>query len=290
MKVTVDCIPCYLTQCKNALLKAEVKEDDQFQILNNLLPIISGLDNNSTPAENSTIILHRLVDMIGGNDPYKKAKYESNELAESYLPKLNKIISESKNPLHTALKLSVAGNVIDLGIFQDYDIEASIKDVLNTDFALDDYNAFVDLLKISDSILIIGDNSGEIVFDKLLLKELKKDLTNIVYGVKGGFIINDATNFDAQQVGISKLARVITNGNNYLGTVENQCSGQFLEAMEYADIIISKGQANYETLESTKLAGEKTFFLLKAKCPVVAENLGVKYGDIIFTRNKWQEF
>lgn len=290
MKVTTDCVPCYLVQCKNALLQTNLSEQEQFNILHQLLLILPQLDTTNTPAENSTVILHKLVEMIGGIDPYQKAKAESNRLAGSYYNKLAETITEAADPLFTALKLSVAGNVIDLGIFQDYDIAKAIKDVLNTGFARDDYEDFHNLLKNSDSILILGDNSGEIVFDKLLLKQLKKDITNLVYAVKGGFVINDATMHDALEVGLSDVAKVITNGNNYLGTIESKCSPNFLETIASADIVISKGQANYETLEGTKLAGDKTFFLLKAKCPVVATNLEVNYGDIVFARNKLKDF
>lgn len=284
MRVTVECVPCYLKQVISACKQFNLKPDLQWQVMNTICDSLSNLSNKTTPAYNSSLILHRLVKEIDAGDPFRRAKEKSNEQA---LKLLNSIqIDYGEDPLYTALKIAVAGNIIDLGIIEHYNLKESLTEALKNEFAVNDYSKFKDILKKHTSVLIIGDNSGEIAFDKILVSELVKQGCLVTYAVKGGFVLNDATYEDAKQVGMVNLARVIDNGNNFLGTVFDECSEEFINTFEQADLVISKGQANYETLEGTKEAGDKTFFLLKAKCEVVARNLGCNLGDIVFTQNK----
>ncbi|ADG82211.1 damage-control phosphatase ARMT1 family protein [Thermincola potens] len=285
MLVSAECIPCYLQQAINTLEKGEVPRAKWNGLLKQLLPLISSLPDDKTPAENSTMVIHRLAEMLGGNDPFFKAKEESNKRALSYIKDLRGTIAGSEDPLFTALKISVAGNVVDLGLFDDFDLTQALEDALKFDFTINDYDRFKQDIAKAETVLIIGDNSGEIVFDRLLAEQLRAMHKEVFYGVKGGFILNDATIQDAYTAGLPEVARVITNGNSYLGTVEKYCSEEFLTVFQNADTVISKGQANYESLEGTVLAGEKTYFLLKAKCPLVAKHLGVRYGAIVFKRN-----
>lgn len=286
MKVTAECIPCYLNQCLNAMAKGGWPEEERAGLLVKILPLIAQLDRDRTPAENSTVILHQLVAMMGGGDPFAGAKKESNQKALQYMDKLRKIIGDSADPVRQAVRFSVAGNVVDMGLFDDYDLEAAISDVVKKDFKRDDYPLFRERLAKAGKVMIIGDNSGEIVFDRLLAETLLAEGVQVVYGVKGSFILNDATIEDAREAGIDGLCKIIANGNNYLGTIEERCCPEFIAELKGSDLIISKGQANYESLEGTALAGENTFFLLKAKCPVVAGHLGVYYGDLVFVKNK----
>lgn len=285
MKVTAECIPCYLAQCINAMAKGKVPKNLQAGQLTELLPAVAMLDQNLTPAENSSVILHQLVRNLGGRDLFAEAKRESNRLALEQLPRLTSMLRESPDPLFTSLQFAVAGNVVDLGLFEDYDLAKAIDDVLKYDFKRSDYEGFRHLLEDAGSIFIIGDNSGEIVFDRLLAEELLGMGKQVTYGVKGGFILNDATMEDARQAGLDKIVRVVDSGCNYLGTLADNCSEEFLSLLTQADLIISKGQANYESLEGADMAGNRTFFLLKAKCPVVAGHLKVNYGDLVFVRN-----
>ncbi len=286
MLVQAECIPCYFQQALNTLDKGEVDKGLYTGLLKNLLPIIENLPDDKTPAENSTVLIHELVRLTGGADPFLKAKRDSNQRAEAYMNKLSRLVDESEDLLFSCLKISVAGNVVDLGIFEDFDLTQAIDEAMKVDFAKDSSDEFKALLAQAKHIFIIGDNSGEIVFDRLLVKHLLSLGKRVTYGVKGGFILNDATMEDAKEAGLTELCPVISNGNSYLGTIEEYCSQEFLRECADADIIISKGQANYESLEGTKLAGNKTFFLLKAKCPIVASHLGVKYGDIVFAKNQ----
>ncbi|MGB3913263.1 MAG: ARMT1-like domain-containing protein [Thermacetogeniaceae bacterium] len=286
MKSTVDCMPCYIKQVISTLRIAGIKEEEQYPIINALFPTIAQLDPLKTPAENSSIVLFETYRLIGNDDPYREAKEASNQLARTFYPAMERIVSYSENPLLTALKTSAAGNVIDMGINPDFDIGASISQELQRGFQRDDFDTFQEMLREGGSLVMIGDNSGEIVFDYLLLSLLKNFTNELYYVVKGGPIINDATMDDAEEVGISLIAKILTTGNNYLGVIPEKCSQALCSAIEAASVVLAKGQANYETLEGTSFAGDKTFFLLQAKCPAIAENLGVEMGDSVFVRNK----
>jgi len=284
MKVTIECVPCYLKQMISAYKQLNLDQELQWQVMNTICDKLSSLSNTTTPAYNSSLILHQVVKELNMGDPFKIAKERSNEQADQLLNSTP--IDLGEDPLFTALKLAAAGNIIDLGIIEHYNLQEALYEALNKELAINDYPKFKTKLKKQKSVLILADNSGEIAFDKILVQELIKQGCEVTYAVKGGFILNDATYEDAKQVGMDKLTRVIDNGNNFLGTILDKCSKAFIKAFERADLIISKGQANFETLEGTKEAGEKTFFLVKVKCEIVAKNLNCKAGDTVFVQNK----
>lgn len=288
MKVVLDCIPCYIKQAMNTLGQTEVSEERAIEIIHEILPLIPQLDPQGTPAENSTIILRKINELLESSDPFAKAKRESNELALNLLPRLRDQIIQSHDLLYTALQGSVAGNIIDMGIFKDFDVQASIQEALEKKFARDDYAEFQDRLKVARKVMILGDNSGEIAFDKLLAEQLGALGVRVTYVVKDHPILNDATREDADYVKMEEVAEVMSNGSGFLGTVIQDCSEEFRRAFAEADLVISKGQANYESLEATLEAGVKTYFLLRAKCEVVAESLGVELGNMVFCKSQHQ--
>ncbi len=289
MQVTADCIPCYLQQAISACRVAGLDDTGQQQLLTGLLPLIAGLDISRTPAENSALVLFETYRLLGQSDPFKEAKAASNRLARTFLPSLEKIIEFSDDPLMTALKVAVAGNVIDMGINPNFDVNASIQQVLDGGFARCDSEPLRDLLQNGRRLVVIGDNSGEILFDYLLLARLRQYIEDLYYVVKGGPILNDATRQDAEEAGIDLLAEVVTTGSNYLGVVPELCGEALQSLLQSADLVIAKGQANYETLEGTSLAGERTFFMLRAKCACVASRLGVELGSSVLVRNQVRE-
>lgn len=175
-----------------------------------------------------------------------------------------------------------------MGIFKDFDVESSIQEALEKKFARDDYALFMDKLKGARKVMILGDNSGEIAFDKLLAEQLVNSGVSVAYVVKDRPILNDATREDADYVKMEEVAEVMSNGSGFLGTVIKDCSGEFHRAFAEADLVISKGQANYESLEATLEADMKTYFLLRAKCEVVAKSLGVELGNMVFCRSQHQ--
>jgi len=219
----------------------------------------------------------------GINDPYESEKEKFNDMAEFIVDERNlkNTITESNNPMDTAIRLSIAGNIIDfsLGIKVDENgIRDSIEKSLVSDLYGADIDTFISAVDKSDRIMVLGDNSGEIVLDKLLIERLP--LEKVVYVVKGDAIVNDATMKDAIEVGMDKLVNVIDNGAAIQGTIVEECSESFIRAFDEADLIISKGQANFETLSG--IEDKNMFFMLRAKCQSVADEIGCNQGEFVF--------
>lgn len=282
MREQIDCVYCYFKQIANCMDIAGVEEDRQYQILFEFMDEVKKMDRYTTPAENTTEILMKLYQRIGNSDPFKASKEDSNILALEIYPALQDYLQKSTEQLYDALKISVAGNIIDLGIQKDFDLDASLQYSLQEGFSRDDYPRFVEKLAVTDSVLIIGDNAGEIVLDKLLVEELTRLGKKVTYLVKDSPILNDATLDDARQAGMDKLATVITTGSPYLGAPLTKVSNEVRKLMEASSLIISKGQANFETLEHEALAKDRIFFLLKIKCSCVGQVAEAKLGDIVF--------
>lgn len=286
MIVRPECVPCYLTQVLSALGFAGVSDQAKNEILYEMAAEIPSLSRHQTPSYNSTLILRKTYERLGSKDPYASAKRESNLAAKDVVQKILSSWQDEPEPVLTALKLAVAGNVIDLGIQTGYDIDTAVKQAMQSDLDKDAYQEFLDMVGNSRSILIIGDNSGEIVFDQILVIALGNLGKQVLYSVKSAPIINDATMEDAVETGMDRLVPIIETGSGFLGVEWDMCSDEFRRKFNEADMVLAKGQANYESLEGCSHAGNKTFFLLKAKCPCVAENLGVKLGDWVLRRNQ----
>ncbi len=285
MQVKPDCMPCYLVQCLSALRQANIDENKQQAILRQITTELALLSSESTPSYNSSLVLLRCYDLAGVEDPFARIKQASNRHALHILDGFA-FEPEEEGALMIALKLALAGNVIDLGIQYDYDIEGNLSDVLQTDIDASALQGVTACLEKAQHILVIGDNSGEIVFDTALVRVLQHMGKEVVYSVKGGSILNDATQQDAWESGMQDLVPVIHTSNRFLGVEWRLCSDKFQQHYQKADLVIAKGQANYESLEGCQHAGDKTFFLLKAKCPVVAAHLGVELGDWVLRRNQ----
>lgn len=284
MLVRPDCMPCYLIQCLTALRQADINEDKQQAFLESISSELAALSAKRTPSHNSSLIIHRCYELAGVSDPYAKAKRDSNQHAMRIYDQTD-FDPTADDALLLALKLAVAGNVIDLGIQSDYDIDSNLADVMQTGFDPESLDDFEQCLRSAAGVFIVGDNSGEIAFDKALVSVLLAMGKSVIYAVKGGPVLNDATRHDAAMVGMDDLVPVVDTGNAFLGVEWDACSKEFQDTFGEADLVIAKGQANYESLEGSSQAGTKTFFLLKAKCPVVADNLGVSLGSWVLRRN-----
>jgi len=283
MQCFIDCVHCYLKQAVTCMTVAGIDEDRQYPILFELMDDIKIMDRKRTPAENSTELLLKVYKLINNDDPYLEAKKKSNLLALELYPVLKDFLKRSKNNrLNDALKISVSGNVIDLGINRSFDIDASLKHSLDVGFSKDDFSAFAEKLAQEDEVVIVGDNAGEIVFDKLLVEELSSMGKRVTYVVKGGPVLNDATMEDAIQVGMDKAARVVTTGSNYLGAPLQKVSKEVRRLLRESGLVISKGQANFESLEHEEMAKGKVFFLLKIKCECVGIAADASFGDVVF--------
>jgi len=231
---------------------------------------------------NSSKALLKTYELIKNSDPYKEVKKQSNDLALALYPRLKEYLNTVSDRLHEALKISVAGNVIDLGPQRDFDVEKELDHSLRFGFTIDHYEKFIQKLESAKELLFLGDNAGEIVFDKILVEEIRAMGKKVTYVVKEGPVLNDATMEDAVYVGMDKVAKVITNGTNYLGTCLDRVPAEFLDLLRNTDIVISKGQANFESLDQDEMAKGRIFFILKVKCENIAKETGVKLGDVVF--------
>lgn len=281
MKSTVDCIYCYLRQAVNCMKHAEVPLDEQPDILYSLMDIIKNLDINESPCYNSTFTIRKTYELSSCIDPFKKEKTESNFKALQLLEKLGKSIDYKD--LHSLFVLSSAGNIIDTGIMFSYDIEKTMLETIESGFSIDHSNIFMEKLKNADTILYLGDNCGEIVFDAPVVRFLHDIGKTVHYAVKSAPILNDALMEDALTAGIDKYANVIETGSGFLGVNIDDSSENFIKLLETADLIISKGQANFESLDDYPNSSGRIFFILKIKCEGIAEIIrGSRYGDSVF--------
>ncbi len=282
MKTSYECIPCFIRQALDAARFATSDEAVHETVLREVLTSVSKMDLKQSPPVMGQHI-HRLVRKFSGSiDPYKKVKEKFNGYALQLYPNLKEKIETSSNPFETAVRLAIAGNIIDFGVHATVNhaiinktIELSLSEPL-----FGDLEYFQKTISAAKTILYIGDNSGEIVFDRLLIEQLRPD--RLTFSVRGNPILNDATIDDAVDTGMTDIVHVIDNGSDAPGTVLDECSDMFRRLFQSADIVISKGQGNYETLSDIH---KNIFFLLKAKCTVTAKHIGCNLGDSVIGRN-----
>jgi len=232
------------------------------------------------PPPRSAVALYDMIAARAGtDDPFRKQKEESTRHALSFYPDLKNRVAASENPVSTAIKCAIAGNIIDFGVSADFDLETEIENILeSSSFGLWEEETLRSEIDNAEWILFLGDNTGETVFDRLLIETMNKPVT---YAVRSGPIINDATREDAIAAGLDRVCtRIVSSGCRAPGTILELCSEEFRDLFHSAPLIISKGQGNYETLSGTRAP---IFYLLKAKCSVVAGHLGVNVGDIVLT-------
>ena len=276
MKTYLDCYPCFLRQALSAARYAQIDEKRQLAVLRRVLEVLKSLPAGATPPEVAHQV-HRMVRAESGvDDPYRQAKEESTRQALALYPQLKSLVEQADDPLDTAFRLSIAGNIIDFGAKESYDLWATVERVLRQPYAVDDRETFRAMLAQADHILYLGDNAGETVFDRLLIEQLP---VPVIYAAKGGPVLNDATLADARAAGLDEVATLIDTGADAAGTILSLCSDTFRAAYEAAPLIIAKGQGNYETLSE---AEPKVFCLLQVKCEVIARDLGVPVGSIVF--------
>ncbi len=277
MKTYLDCIPCFVRQSLEAARMATDDEEVHKEILDKVMKDLreNSLEGKKPPdiADRVHFIVRKLT---GGTDPYKEMKEKQNERAMYLYPELKNIVRDSEDKLYTAVKLAITGNIIDLGPGHEINVEKTVKNVIDKDLEIDNFDEFKEELDKAENIFYLADNAGEIVFDKVLLEEL--DGKNIKFFVKDGPILNDAMRVDAEYVGIQELAEIDVVSNGMPSEAPRRDSEEFIERMSKADMVISKGQGNYEALSEVD---ENIFFLLKAKCPVIAKDIGVDEGSLI---------
>ncbi len=280
MHTYVDCYPCFLRQALTAARMAGASDAMEWQVVHHVLELVRDLPEGATPPELVDRV-HRLVrESIGSGDPYAGAKASSTAAALDLYPRLTELVAASPDPFETAVRIAIAGNIIDLGVHDEVpDLWATVERVLAAPLAVDDLAALRDAVAEADHVLYLADNAGETVFDRVLVEALP---VPVVYAVKGGPVLNDATRVDAEAAGLATCATVIDTGSDAPGTTAALCSSSFRAAFTRAPLVIAKGQANYETLSD---AGPRVFCLLQVKCPVIARDAGVPVGSVVVRRS-----
>jgi uncharacterized protein with ATP-grasp and redox domains len=232
-----------------------------------------------TPPEATKFVHDEIKRKLGRQDLYLKEKQASNRAALRLYPRLKKLIRQSKDKLQTALRLALAGNIIDHGALSHFCVETALDEALVKRFAVNHFAALRCRLKRAKKILYVGDNAGEIVFDRLFIEELKKHTrAEIVFAVKSFPALNDVLMADAKFVGMDKVCRVIESGSDNAGTLLTQATPAFKREYAAADLVIAKGQGNLETLVDPK---KPIFYLLMMKCPFLGALYNVGAGEIV---------
>ncbi len=275
MRTYLDCIPCFFNQALRAGRIATGDETKLKKLLDEIGTMLSDIPLESTPPETGMLIYKKVREITGVFDPYKELKRASTEKALALYDSLKHKVEKSNDRLLTAIRIAIAGNVIDFGVSGKFNIETELDKILNKDFAIFDYDKFKHYSDKTNEILYIGDNAGESVFDRILIEEMKKPT---IYVVRAMPVINDVTYEDAIQAGIDKVASILSSGTSAPGTVLETCNAEFKEIYKNSKFVIGKGQGNYEGLSDEN---HPVFFLLKAKCRVIANDIGVNEGDIV---------
>ncbi len=286
MKTYLDCVPCVVKFALSAIRKVTYSEEIQEKIMREVLYELSRIDFSLSPPEISHIVFHYIKEYFGDVDPYLEDKKRFNRFCLTLLPQLRERVVRSKNPFDTTIRMSIAGNIIDSGVntnVNERDVLDTIEECMTANLYTDECIITLhEEIRSAKSILILGDNAGEIVFDQLLIDQMPKEI--VTYVVKSAPILNDATMEDAVETGLTKIVNVIGNGSDSPGTILDRCSREFIEQFNEADVVIGKGQANYETLSDVDRA---IFFILKIKCPVIARDMGYSDGNcIVIKKNK----
>ncbi|MFW5879109.1 MAG: damage-control phosphatase ARMT1 family protein [Myxococcota bacterium] len=275
MRIYLDCWPCFLRQALSGTRRTGAGPEEQRQVLLGTMAILESMPREATPPEMAERI-HRLVrELTGHVDPYVEAKREATRSALTLRPKLSAMVEGADDRLETAVRVAIAGNIIDHGVAESYDLASTLERVLAQPFAISGLDELRLALAEASWVLYLADNAGETVFDRLLIEALGRP---VVYVVKGGPALNDATREDALEAGLHEVAEIVDTGACAVGTPLPLCSAEFRRRFEEAPLIIAKGQANYETLSSVEAP---VFFLLQIKCEVIGQDLGVGKGEIV---------
>jgi uncharacterized protein with ATP-grasp and redox domains len=277
-----ECLICQVKALQQRLEKYEIPEEKRDHVVSEMLKKIAATDlETSFSPEITRNILARLREYSNVEDPYRKEKQEGNRLMLERYDEFREMVSNSKNPFDTALRLAIAGNIIDFGPTNHFDVEGTIEKVLNSDFATDHSEQLQHEIEKAKTILYLGDNCGEIVLDKLFLETINHP--NVFFAVREKPVLNDATEKEAREVGIHQVAKIISNGDDAPSTLLHRMSPRFQEIYKKADLIISKGMGNYEGLMFE--SDQRLFFLLMIKCPVIGRKIGAEKGNFVVKRS-----
>ena len=281
MKMSLDCIPSFVRQATDAVKMTASSDEARQNLMHNVLQWLCDVDLNQTPPAAAQMIHRRLRKLLSNDDPYRLAKNRQNEMAAALIPAIRKHIGLSSDPFVMALRYAIAGNIIDLGAKNKIDYREIYENLQNASMQpiFGDIEAFRKAVLKAETILYLADNAGEIFFDGLLIEQLKN--TRVTLAVRGAPVINDATRSDALAAGLDNIVEIVDNGSDAPGTILDDCSIEFRRIFNEADVVIAKGQGNFESLSDE---AREIFFLFKTKCSVISRHSGFCVGTYVLAR------
>ena len=285
MHTTLDCFPCIVRQALESARYVTPDPAIHEQVLRYILAVLASADVHLPPPYIGQIIHRELRRITGDVDPYREAKARFNHLAQGRLPAMRQLISKAPDPLRLAARIAIAGNIIDFGVdgaLTESKVDKALEEALTQQIE-GNWEGLTRALPESKRILYIADNAGELLFDRLLIEQLRP-MQRVTLAVRGKPILNDATYEDAAFAGLNRLVQVIDNGSDAPGSILAECSLEFVREFRRADLIIAKGQGNFETLSDETAP---LYFLFKAKCPVIADHAGVALGALVVLRSAY---
>jgi uncharacterized protein with ATP-grasp and redox domains len=288
LETTIECIPCLVKQGIKTAKYLGKSDEVSSNMLKEILEMLSKENYKNTPPFLAKKIHKIIVKHTETEDPYKEIKKHYNQKIMNMEDGLKRRVDEAENKILEAVKLAITGNIIDFGTENEITeklVKEHIDCIEQKGFEQKDFSDMYNELRRSKRLLYIGDNCGEIVFDKILVEQIKKEFPNIqvYFGVRGKPIINDITHLDAKEVGMDSIATIIDNGDGAPGVVMEDISEEYKKLFYGVDMVIAKGQGNYETLN--EIERDNLYFLFMAKCNVVADGLGVKTGTLMCKKN-----
>ncbi len=286
MKAYLDCLVCFARQALQAARLCTDSEALQRKCLQAAFAYLAEVPEGPTPPDLGWEV-HRLVQKLTDcGDPYAELKRLSNRQALDLLPKVKEVLAKADDPLQAALQAAIAGNIIDFGPDHEIDLEATLQSALATPLDSRQLEYFKQAIEAAEKILYVADNAGELVFDTLLLEQFAGK--QVTVAVKAVPFLNDAQLDDAEQAGLTRppfsdFIRLVEVRPRLTGTTLGEASPEFSAAWQDADLIICKGQANYEWYS---LEPGPTFFLLKVKCDVIGYDIGFPTGTSVLVRGE----
>lgn len=285
MRTFFECLPCFVNQALGSLKNCDATSDQTKNAMRSIFCELAGIDYNATPPVTVQKI-HRMVSKaIGDKDPYAYHKQHFNRFAADLLASMQKTVESQQDILAAKVKLAIAANIIDFGKnnnLTEKEVLSCFAKAIEVTIDSSALENFKEIILEANNILYLCDNAGEIVFDRFLIEEMP--YKKITCAVRGKPVINDATLEDAQTVGLTEIVNVISNGSDAPGTILEDCSSEFKQFFDNADVIIAKGQGNFETLSGITI--KRIFYLFQVKCPVIARDAGYPVGSFVILDNR----
>ena len=284
MQTHFDCVPCFVRQVAEAVALATEDAIVRESVMRRMLRKIAKAEWMGPPPVMGQNLHHSICDMTGNNDPYKEVRREMNRMASELIPRMREFLRDSPNCREDAVRVAIIGNLLDAGAktqASTADFPRKLDEMLTRQLR-GDVTALFQEAERASHILYLADNAGEIFFDRLLIEKLPYG--KITVAVRGGPTINDAIMEDAESAGIPEITCVIDNGYDAPGTILKNSSLEFRRIFDQADLIIAKGQGNYETLSDCE---KQIWFLLNVKCPLIANHIGEKMGSLVVKKSNF---